>query len=128
MIRAHHERQPTVITDQPLIVALQFNNPSLRIELGFWDELTRVTCTTLSLVSVLETSWGMVLFVYISRSHDVVKMHMCGIIEIRIFRIYEGLEHLFTETGTRFVDHFLGHGFQHNARYKCEQPFVEVGV
>ena len=128
MIRAHHERQPTVITDQPLIVALQFNNPSLRIELGFWDELTRVTCTTLSLVSVLETSWGMVLFVYISRSDDVVNMHLCGVIEVRIFRIHEGLEHLFADTRIHFVDHFLRHSFRHNARYKCEQPFTELKV
>src|SRR5579859_1047928 len=127
MISAHHKRQPTVVTYQPFIVALQFNYPSLRIELDFCDELSWVMCTTLSLVSVFETSWGMVSLVYISRLYDVVNMHLCDIIEVRIFRIHEGLEHLSTNTQICFVDHFLRHGFQHNARYKCEQPFAEVG-
>ena len=111
MIHTHHERQPTVVTNQPFIVTLQFNYPDLRIELGFCDELTWVTCMTLALVSVFETSWSMVSFVYISRSHDVVNMHLCGIIEVQIFRIHEGLEHLFADTWIHFIDHFLRHGF-----------------
>ena len=118
MVRTHHKGQPTIVTDQPLVVALQFNYSCLGIEIRLADEFAWITCTALSLVPVLEAGGSVSPFVHITRSDDVVNMNLSCIIEIRIFRINEGLECLFTNARIRFVDHFLGHSFRYDSRYE----------
>jgi hypothetical protein len=107
MVRTHHKGQPTIVTDQPFIVALQFNYSCLGIEIRLADEFAWVTRTAFSLVPVLEAGGIVTPFVHITRSNNVVNMNPRCIIEIRIFRIDEGLEYLSTDVRIRFVDHFL---------------------
>ena len=97
MVRTHHERQPTVVTDQPFIIALQFNYSSLGIEVGFCDKVAWITSTTLSLIPILEAGGSVSSFMHISRTDDVVNVNPCCIIEVGIFRIHEGLEYLFAD-------------------------------
>src|SRR5579859_6778849 len=118
MVRTHHKGQPTIVTDQPFIVALQFNYSCLGIKIRLADEFAWVTRTALSLVPVLEACGIVSPFVHITRSNNVVNMNPCCIIEIWILRIDEGLEYLFTDARIHFVDHFLGHSFRYDSRYE----------
>src|SRR2546423_14652830 len=114
MIRACHERQPAVVTDQPFVVTLQFNYSSLRIKICLADEFAWITSTAFSLLPVLKAGGSVSPFVHIARPDDVVNMNLCFVIEIRIFRIHKGPEYLFTDAWILFIDHFLRHGFRND--------------
>src|SRR5579859_7202137 len=84
MVRTHHKGQPTIVTDQPFIIALQFNYSCLGIKIHLGDEFAWVTRTALSLVPVLEACGIVSPFVHITRLNNVVNMNPCCIIEIRV--------------------------------------------
>src|SRR6266496_3555444 len=111
MICMHHQGQPVVETDQPFIMALQFNDSSVRIEISLADEFVGIMRMAFSLVPIFEAGGSVGSFVHISRSNDIINMNLCCIIEIWIFWIGKGLEYLLTHAWIDFINHFLWHSF-----------------